>query len=212
MVISINGKRHEIPSCFEELTTKQWELLVPEFAKDVDARDHFKMFQILSGTEFNDFHATAENEVTIWNCIRWLYEQEFKFSEVPKVLQVNSRLITIPKKMDALSIGQNIHLRQLLNGANYQDEKISDAVAIYLQPLYYGKKFNYERAMEFKADIEKMPAYLIRPIGFFLFKSVSGSGRKRTSLWQKTLSSLSQICARMWPHSLKLTGSYHLRT
>jgi len=212
MVVIINGKRHEIPSCFEELTTKQWERLVPEFAKDVDNRDHFKIFQILSGTEFNDFQATAENEVTIWNCIRWLYEQEFKFAEVPTVLNVNKRMITIPKRVDSLSIGQNIHLKQLLSGAAYQDEKISDAVAIYLQPLYDEKKFNYERAMEFKADIEKMPAYLIRPIGFFLFASVSKYGRKPTNSWQKIQNSLTQICERMWPHSLKLTGSYPLKT
>lgn len=212
MVISINDKRYLIPSCFQELTTKQWELLTPEFAKDIDQRDHFKIFQILAGTDFKDFHATAENEVTIWNCIRWLYEQSFDFGNVPKYLKINERTVTIPQRVELLSIGQNIHLKQLLTGATYQDERLSDAVSIYLQPIYDGKKFNYDRAMEFKADIEKMPAYLIRPIGFFLFKSVLKSGRTQMSVWQRIRNSLLRICERMLPPSLKLQGSFPLKT
>lgn len=212
MVISINGKRHEIPSCFEELTTKQWQLLVPEFAKDLDQRDHFKIFQILAGTEYNDFHANVENEVTVWNCIRWLYEQSFDVAELPKVLKIGQRTVDIPRKVEKLSIGQNIHLKQILSGSFYQDEKLADAVAVYLQPIYDRDKFNFDRAMEFKEEIEQMPAYLIRPIGFFLFKSVLKSGRMPTSRWQKILSNLMLICGRMWPRSLRLQGLYLLKT
>jgi hypothetical protein len=117
MVISLNGVRKEIPSCFEELTTRQYERIISEWGieKPLVERDFFKLFQILCDTDFTDFHATSENEVTIWNAVKWFVESDFVFKEdLPKVLKINDKVITIPKRIEALSIGQNIHLKQLL--------------------------------------------------------------------------------------------------
>lgn len=208
MVIGINGHKKEIPDCFERLTARQWELLVPELAKEVENRDHFAIFNILAETSFKDFHATAENEVTIWNAIRWIYEQPISDGEIPKVLQIGKRIVTISKRIQNLSIGQNIHLKQLIAGATYVEENICAAVAIYLQPLYDNDKFDYDKALELKGEIEKMPAWLIRPIGFFLLTSVSLHGRKQTSNWQRILNNLMQRCARMLPLWLRSQGSY----
>jgi len=207
MVIILNGERKEIPSCFEELTTKQWELIVPELAKPLVERDYFHIFNILSGTSFTDYHATAENEVTIWNAVRWIVEQPFVTNdEFPKVLEIEGKLITLPKRVEKLSIGQNIHLKQLLNDSKYVEENLSSAVAIYLQPIYDNKKFDYDRALELKAIVEQMPMYLIRPIGFFLLTSASVHGNKHMSNWRRILNSLTQRCARMLPRWLWSRG------
>jgi len=219
MVISLNGERKEIPSCFEELTTKQYERIISEWGieKPLVERDFFKLFQIFCDTDFTDFHATSENEVTIWNAVRWFVESEFQFSEeLPKVLQVThngiSKTITIPKRIEALSIGQNIHLKQLLTKSKYLEEQLSASVAIYLQPLYDEKKFDYDRAMELKESIEQMPAYLIRPIGFFLLKSALPRGTNTVNRWQKMKNNLTERAVKMWPISQVFTGSTRLKT
>jgi len=202
MVITVNGERKEFPSCFEELKAREYELLVPEWAKE--KRDPFKEFCILSG--FDSFVGSSENEVTIWNCVKWMYDPININTEVPRVLKVNERLLTIPKDVRKLSIGQNIHLKQVVSEATYLDQNISIACAIYLQPLYDNAKFDYDRALELKKVIEEMPAYLIRPIGFFLLTHALPHGRRPTSNLKKMISSLSQRCVRMWQPSLRLQG------
>ena len=195
MVINLNGIRKDIASCYEQLTTRKYELLIPEFAVETKDRDHFKIFQILAGTDFKDYHATSENEVTIWNAIRWLYEQPFEF-EMPKVLRIiegeKNRLVTIPKDITKLSIGQNIVLKQIVARSKYLEENLSAACSVYLQPLFDEAKFDEDRAQELKKTIEEMPVYLIRPIGFFLLMHASKTGRRQTSLWQKILNNLRQ--------------------
>jgi hypothetical protein len=215
MVISLNGERKNIPSCFEEITTKQYERIISEWGidKPLVERDFFKLFQIFTDTNFTDFHATAENEVTIWNAVRWFVESDFKFSEeLPKVLKINECTVTIPKRIQALSIGQNIHLKQLLTKSKYLEEQLSAACAIYLQPLYDGKKFDYDRAMELKAVIEQMPAYLIRPIGFFLLKSALPHGATTQSKWQRMKNNLTERKERILLTWQGFTNSISLRT
>jgi len=212
MVINLNGLDKDFPTCYEEMTARQYELIVPEFAKDLDQRDHFKIFQILAGTDYKDFHATAENEVTIWNAIRWLYEQPFEFGEVPKVVRIKERTVSIPKDITKLSIGQNIHLKQILGESKYLEENICAACAIYLQPLYDGDKFDFEKAMELKEEVEKMPAYIVRPIGFFLLNHASMRGRKQTNSLRRMISNLLLRCAKTLQRWQKYRGSYRLRT
>jgi len=194
MVLNLNGTRKEIPSCYEQLTTRQYELLIPEFALEAKDRDHFKIFQIICGTDFKDYHATSENEVTIWNAIRWIYEQPFEFGDMPKVIRIvegeKDRVVTIPTKITKLSIGQNIVLKQIISKAKYLEENLSSATAVYLQPLFDDAKFDEDRADELKKTIEEMPVYLIRPIGFFLLTNASKPGKMQTNLWQKILSNL----------------------
>ena len=201
MVITIEGIKKDIPSCYEQLTTRQYELLIPELAKDIVDRDHFKMFQVLANTSFQEFHATSENEVTIWNAIKWLYEQHFEFGEMPKVLRIvecdKDRIVRIPKDVTKLSIGQNVRLKQIIAESKYLEENLSAAVAVYLQPLFDEAKFEDDRAMEFKETIEQMPVYLIRPIGFFLLTHASGSGGRQVSLWRRTLNNLGQSLSAM---------------
>jgi hypothetical protein len=210
MEIIINDKRKEIPSCFEELKAKEYELLVPEWAKET--RDPFKEFCIVSGTNFESFVATPENEVTIWNCVKWMYEPINLSTEIPKVLKVNEKALTIPKDVRKLSIGQNIHLKQVVQEAKYLDENISIACAIYLQPLYDESKFDYDKALELKKLIEEMPAYLIRPIGFFLLSHALPHGRKQMSSLRRMTNNLMQRCAEMLLPSQRLQGLSHSRT
>ncbi|MEY4931159.1 MAG: hypothetical protein RI909_1883 [Bacteroidota bacterium] len=208
MVITLNGERKEMASSWMELSTKHYERLVPELSKPVEQRDYFKIFQILTDTDFKGYEPTLENEVTIWNAMKWIVEEQFQFSEaLPKVLSFKDQIITIPNKIKALSIGQNIALKQLLERSKFMDESISSAVAIYLQPLIDGTKFNSDRVSEIKKEVESMPVYLIRPIGFFLFKSVYPHGNGRVSFWQRIKNNLTMKQGRILQSWQRSQGS-----
>jgi hypothetical protein len=209
MVINLNGTKKDIPVCFEELTTRQYEMLIPELAKDMENRDHFKIFNIIAGTNFSSYNVTSEIEVTIWNAIKWIYEQPFPLNEMPKVLTFKGNNITLPKNVKALSIGQNVALKQLVVKAQYLEENISSAVAIYLQPIIDGAKFNSERVDEIKKEVDQMSCVLIRPIGFFLLKSASTHGSGQMSYSKKMLNSLKLNSAGLllnWRKLVSLTG------
>lgn len=211
MVISINGIKKDIPSCFEELTTRQYQLLIPELAKPLADRNYFQIFQIIADTDFKGYEPTSDNEVTIWNAINWIDYVAIK-DELPKVLDFNGNIVTLPKKVKASSIGQNIQLKQLLEKSKYLEENISWATAIYLQPLIDGSKFNSDRVAEIKQEIDKMPAYLIRPIGFFLLMSALPHGNGRMSFLKKMTNSLTKKLGRISLNLRRSQGSISLQT
>ncbi len=180
MVIELNGTKYEIPQCFEELKTRHYCRIYSEWDVDKEEadRDYFKLFCILTDTDFKSFVGTNENEAAIWNAIAWIINQTFKFSEeLPKALKVGDRLIGIHKKVEYKSIGQNIILRQQIAKMPNLQSGISIATAIYLQPEWSDSKFDLDKAMELKEVIDEMPARLIYPIGFFLLRNALSYGK-----------------------------------
>lgn len=224
MVVKLNDTNYERPVCWEEVKVRQHQRMISEWdaTKQVADRDYFKLFTILTDSDFTKFHSTAINEVTIWNAIRWVIEQPFKFSnEMPKALEIGGKSILLPTKVADLSIGQNIHLRQAIDQSQALFDKdgnvleysnYSLAVAIYLQPLIDSDKFNYDRALEIEKDILDMPAYKIRPIGFFIVTNVLQYGRMHAKSWLKTLANHIKTRRRMWLTSLSGNALHLMRT
>ena len=218
MVIVLNGERIESPSCFEELKVRQYERIFKEWDLElpVEKRDYFKLFQIFTGTSFTNFEDTPENEVTMWNAMRWYIEGEHKFAEIPKVLQITHEGITktllVPKKVESMSIGQNIMLKQVLMKCKYIDEGISEAIAIYLQPVFDEGKFDSDRVKEFKVSIEDMPVYLVRNLGFFLLRHALPNGSKPTNNLKKIRNSLAQSKEKILLRLQTFQGFNHLKT
>jgi len=169
--------------------------------KDIADRDYFKLFNILTDGQFTKYQNTSENDGTIINAVGWVITQEFEFDKtLPKVLDIGGKIIDIPQNPAELSIGQNIHLRRdYIDKSEILEENIAIATAIYLQPIIDGKKFNVTRAVEIAKDIEKMPAYLIYPIGFFLLRRALNFGRPSASLWNRIRTNLSQKLKKTWP-------------
>ncbi len=196
----LNGKDYRCVSCWEKMTTGQYQRIFKEWEmdKEIVDRDFFKLFSILSNSEFTALEATPENEVTIWNAIKWVVEVSPNFKELPKVLKFGLRIIDVPDEVGELSIGQNIHLKNELQGIKYKEEKISIAAAIFLQPLIDEKPFDMRRAKILANEIEQMPITLIYPIGFFLLSRALQGGTGTTPIWLPTLSSLKLKLKRMW--------------
>lgn len=205
--VKLNGTRFECPASWMEITTGQYIRVIKEWDRDKDIadRDYFKLFNILTNGKFTGFENTTENDVTILSCVGWVITEEFQFDKrLPKVLDIAGKIIDIPRDPTELSIGQNIHLRRdFIDKSELLEENIAIATAIFLQPLIDGKKFHVERAKELAKEIEKMPAYLIYPIGFFLLQRALNFGRNSGSLWSRTKTNLAQMLKRTSRPSLR---------
>jgi hypothetical protein len=235
MVIKLNGKEHHLASCYHELKTKHYTKIVSDWDNDkpFEKRDYFKLFSILTDTNFKEFK--KENEPLIWKCVKWVIEEPFQFSkEVPKVVELDNKLISIPKRVEFLSAAQNIVCRQMMEKLPYtaclcEDKEnckkcygvgalpvyeagISMAVAIYLQPLVDGEVFDYEKAVDVKEKVDEMPIHVIYPIGFFLLKSVIESGASYTKNSRRTRFSLATIYNSIVRRLHRLKGSMALPT
>lgn len=226
MDIILNGTKYACPVAHEDplFTIEIWQRIVTEWDISLpeEKRDYFHLFCIMTGSDFKQFHATAENEVTIYNAIRWFVESYYQWGEMPKVLKIGDKVIDLPRKVQALSIGQNIALK---NTANASKSWVTDkgkaieygcyakATAIYLQPLYSGEMFNYDKVEELEQIILKMPAYLIRPIGFFTLASALPSLKSTQRNWLQTLTNRTQSFltkSLTWPKRTGFQGTMML--
>lgn len=205
--VILNGKPFECATCKEELTTgqyqrilKEWDINQPDLAK----RDYLKLFSILTKSTFSAANMTVEMEQAIWECVSWVVSEPFAYSkELPTVLDIGGKTLTIPKKIGGCSIGQNVILKQVLDSCTYMEEGLSLATAIYLQPQWSGGKFDYAKAKELDEIIKEMPCALIYPVGFFLLNRALHGGKKSQRIWRQIQNSLSLSLKRMLPSWLK---------
>lgn len=203
----VNGKKIECPSCYEELTTGGYQraLFWDDDKPDVADRDFFKLFSILTETDYAGITQTPENEVSIWNAVGWYVTQPFRFStELPKALEINRKIVDVPKGVGHISIGQNIHLRRLIEKSKYVEENISMAVAIALQPEYDGKPFDIDRAKQLEKIVLDMPICLTYPVGFFfasecgkawaeVYKNLAPNPKQPNAEFRKNVAELAEV-------------------
>lgn len=214
--LSIDGKKVQCPSCYEELKTGAYQRILKEWMatdEDIAKRDPFQLFSILTATDYAGYQKTPENEQAIWDATHWYVTQPFRFSiDLPKCIQIGEKIITVPRKVGRLSYGQNVNLWQLIRESVFIEENISMAIAIYLQPLYDEAKYDLERARELEKLIREIPVYLTHPIGFFLLQTVRHPGRKRTVGSRLIRNNLRQSLKRMLPTWLRPGGLRSLTT
>jgi hypothetical protein len=194
ITVRLDGHKIPCPSCYEELKTGVYQRAISEWEheKPLIERDFFKLFSILTETDFN-IVPSVENEQTIWNAVHWFITSPFRFSSVlPKVLMIEEKIVDVPRKVGSLAIEQNILLRQTIEKCRYAEESISMAVAICLQPVYHGGRFDYTKVGELEKIIRDMPIYLTHPVGFFFLQTAGITGRRSMSAWRHLKVSLRQ--------------------
>lgn len=216
VAVRLNGKAYNCPCSWMDtgMTTRKYIRIMKEWDndKEIEDRDPFKLFCILTDSPFKQFQATTENEVMIWGLIRWVIEEPFSFSKTPpKALKIKEKIILIPESPGGMSYGANVLLKKEIQGKTLE-ESIAIATAIYLQPLYDEAKFDINRARELEAAILDMPAYLIYPVGFFLLKNAFPSGSQPAKGWHRALRSLIARLSRMRPTWRNQDGLFHSTT
>ena len=200
-----------IPEYWGEVTTRQYQ----KMHSDWDANDLVKLFSILTGIEYKTLFEKRDTELeyALIEATRFIYDTEpaFKKAKPPPFITIHKRKVRIPKKLGQLSIGQNIIIRQRMDGAKTFEELISIACAVYLQPFYdteavgvtkkIGKhfektveiqdgKFNYEKALALEEKILELPISETYPIGFFLLRPQMSYGRNIIKRLRRTITLL----------------------
>jgi hypothetical protein len=169
------------PVCWAEVSTETFQRIVKEWEPDksIQERNPVLLFSILTSKEFSGMlKNTDENlELAIYQCTAFVYNEEFRQPLDTDVFQLRGKLIRIPKKLENLTIEQNMHLRRAMANCKSLEELISFACAAYLQPLVDGMVYDHDRALELEKEILAMPIVDTFPIGFFFLSKLNNSGR-----------------------------------
>jgi hypothetical protein len=186
-------KDYHIPERWSDVTVNQYQKIV-----QLQTPDLISVFSILCNEEYNTISniVNPELERTLFDCIRFISEQPFKATKVPKVLVISGKELSVPTRIGGLSIGQSIHVRQKLEECRVYEEAMSIAVACYLQPKYDRGEFDYDKALELEKTILELPITEIYPIGFFLLKPLTNSGRDILSDLSRTIAQWFQASMR----------------
>ncbi len=190
------GNRIKLPDCWANCSTAIFQRIVKEWEPDKELKDRsrVKLFSIMLNRDISlitDSH-DEELEAALWECTRFVYEESSDFTRLraPKGINIEGKHLTLPTDLGRMSIGQNIHVRDelatgalLISDGNYHAARVSLVTAIYLQPLFDGSKFDFNRAKELEQVILRMPIFLIYPIGFFFLNRLKNYGNG----WRPTL-------------------------
>jgi hypothetical protein len=191
----VNGEPKDCSICWEETKTKHFQTLM-----DAPHLDELKAFAILLDTEFDELAQDRSEMLTgeLYPCVAYVFNQpqEFRDAKHDRFITLRGKRIELPAKLEALTVEQNMYLFRCL----YQDKRpletlISTAIAVYLQPLVMGGKFNFDEAMKLKAEIEEMPIGATFPIGFFYLSKLNNYGTSGLLYWfrRKLISLLLKI-------------------
>jgi hypothetical protein len=157
---------------WDECTVKQYQDLWAKWEPEKPnlwERNWVNAFNILNGTDF-----PMENDPTIdsvfYKAIKFIYNDDRPFENYPLPIKfkVAGKEVTIPKDIQALTIGQNLMVRQRMSQSDNVLESMAYAVAVYLQPLVYPGKVNEDKINELEQEILRMKISEVYPIGFFL--------------------------------------------
>lgn len=175
--ITLNhGEDIDVPICWDETTTRAFQR--------IKAKGEMTMLQAFCLLNNLDYDETAQEsneliEAALYQCSSFVFNEPeaFRFRDPEPFIELRGKKIEVPKKLESLTLEQNMHLRVALSKDGVVlEELISTALAVYLQPLLDGGRFNYTKAMELKAEIEELPIAQTFPIGFFYLSKLNNYG------------------------------------
>lgn len=197
VTLIVNSKKVKCPVGWHETTVD----LAQQIARDWDAKDKIKLFNILTGTEYAKVKADTNLGSVFWNTIQFVYfPSPVINATMPKAIAFDrGKIVQIPKNVGKQSIGQLIAVRKRMEEVQTRiesemkdesfskfcfkpgfmfDEMLSYACAVYLQPLWSGNEFDDGEAENLEAIIKRMYITDIYPLGFFLLTQQLNFGRK----------------------------------
>ena len=183
-----SGERLRVPNSWRTTTTDIFQKIIEQWEPDkpIKERSVLKLFNIMIGMDISPEEDDLDLEAAIWECTRYVYNEQIDFAKLPlpKYFNIGGVVIELPKDLGRLKIGQNIHVRQELQAVKDPNAAMSIVTAIYLQPIYdkvvYGLKeslFDFHRAKELEKIILQMPITDVYPVGFFFLMQLRTYGR-----------------------------------
>lgn len=206
--LRLNETRAKCPTSYKEVSTKVFQSIYADwgFDKELHERDFFKLFSILTETDFKDVERSIENETAIWELTNWVIQRPPEFDlTLPEHVELWGKKFALPKKVKSLTIGQNILVHQHATGRKHLEESIAYACAVFIQTVVDGKP-NTDRVKEIEQIFLERPITETYPIGFFTLALVAKHSPKHSQRSRLTQSSLKLRRRKMFHEWPTLTG------
>lgn len=183
--MSLSDLRARCPKGWGELSLGTFQRIFKEWEVDKEAheRDYAKLLTILCGVKIENIR--PEHEEAVYQLVRWVNEEPISFPREP--LYIDGKTIDV-ERVEDLSIGQNILVKQTLDKAKYIEECISMVCAIYLQPKIDGGRFDFNRAKEIEKSFQERKLSEFYWLGFFLLNRALKRGQDSQKRWSQTRS------------------------
>ena len=173
----------KVPRGYKNLTAREFQNIFTgwkeDLAKPEEERDFCNLFRALTGLTIAN--PSPETQTAVEELLSWVVDEPVPYTkEFPQTLYVEGRTVKLPRVVGSLTYGQNVMVKQALDGAKYYEEILVLATAIYIQQAFdESEKFIPSRARELALVLERYPAQLIYPIGFFTVSLVARNGKPR---------------------------------
>ena len=160
----ISGKTISVPESWDDITCGQWL----NIEKVKDRSDVVAIFSALCDVPYNDlFLADLDEVMPMIERVSFISDTpDFLKIEAPKTVFISGKNIDVPQDIRLKTLGQFQtfqskvlpHVLVYKDGGISCDFKVMDvAVAIYMQPLITGKKFDAETLEETIKEVRSMP-------------------------------------------------------
>ena len=175
LILIVNNERVKVPICWEEVSTSMYQRIVQAEPTPLG------LFCALINMEFDSIKKTASDQIeeSIYRSTSFLLEDTPYFfkEEFPQYIIYKNKTYKLPKKLGALTLEQNMHVRNRMKEGIVMESLISFVIAVYMQPIIDKSEFDFERAQELEKEIEQMPIDQTYRVGFFYLSKLANYGR-----------------------------------
>lgn len=174
VILNVNDGKVKCPVCWEEVSTRTYQNI-----KALKEPTLLHVFSKLVDIELNDISQSRseELEVALYQVSAFVYNQPEYFRDLPPPddFKIGGKVVPVPKKLERLTLEQNLFLKSKINEGDVLEQHISLATATFLQPLVTGR-FNSDDVFSLKNEVDEMLIEKTFPVGFFFLKKLMNFG------------------------------------
>lgn len=176
--LTINNKPIQFPTSWAEVTVRQFFAI-----KNIDPNDKqynavCKMLEVFTGikaAEWFDMEATEVDTNTILLLLEFCKDPiNWESLKKPESITVQGKEIKIPTDISLSTYGQIVVFDTTVIPKVHESGNIIDvvhtAVAIFIQPLITGKKFDGNKLSETESMVLDLPIYQVFPLASFFLR------------------------------------------
>lgn len=176
--VLINGKSIAFPTSWADVSVRQFNEIKKIDVADERYNSICKMLEIFTGisaTEWFEMEASEVDTNTILLMLEFCKDPiQWDSLKAPESIKIGGKDITIPKDINMSTYGQIVvfdtKVIPLIHSEGSISSVVHSAVAIFLQPLITGKKFNADLLAETENQILDLPIYQVFPLASFFLR------------------------------------------
>ena len=154
-----------IPSSWEEVDVALWLKL-----DKLKAGDPVNVFSLLTGFDFEALEQSKDERIEgkIYEATAWVYDAP-EWDKLPPLaeLVIEGKPYQVPQDLDQCTLGQKVLINQAIARSEDTLNLLVEIVAIYMQPVYYGGKFDREKLPDMRSKLLALPCIDVVAVGYF---------------------------------------------